>query len=73
MAQIRGGAKWALMTLEENLLYLVVTFAEMKRKEGKGRWAIWVHHYPQRVWRVPFGNVGLCRAINLSQRLEKSK
>lgn len=47
MAQIREGAKWALMTLEENLLYLVATFAEMERKEGKSRGTIWVYHNPK--------------------------
>lgn len=44
MAQIREGAKWALMTLEENLLYLVITFAETGRKERESRWTIWVYH-----------------------------
>lgn len=47
MARIGEGAKWALMTLEENLLYLVITFAEMERKEGKSRWTIWVYHNPK--------------------------
>lgn len=32
------------MTLEENLLYLVITFAEMGRRERESRWTIWVYH-----------------------------
>ena len=32
------------MTLEENLLYLVITFAEMQKKKEK---TIWVYHNPK--------------------------
>lgn len=43
------------------------------KEEGKKQVGHLGVSQPQRVWQVPFGNVGLFRAINLFQRLEKTR